>query len=100
MTTDYQQRLADRSQPETFRQTIGLFGATTLGVGALMGAGLYVLVGIAAAAAGPGLWIAYALCGVLTTFSVLMFADFAARMPVAGGGYVYAYRQLGSFWGF
>ena len=99
-TEDLRQRLLDKSRPVDFKKTMGLVGATTLGVGALMGAGLYVLVGIAAAEAGPGLWAAYMVCGLLTFLSVLMFADFSRRMPISGGGYVYAYRNLGSFWGF
>ncbi len=100
MAKDLQERIAARSRPVEFRATRGLFGSVTLGVGALMGAGLYVLVGIAAKEAGPSLWLAYAVCGLLTVLSVQMYADFARRMPISGGGYVYAYRQLGSFWGF
>ncbi|MBN2344077.1 MAG: amino acid permease [Deltaproteobacteria bacterium] len=83
-----------------FKQNTGLFGATTLGVGALLGAGVYVLIGLAASAAGPGLWLAYVLCGVLTFLTVMVYSDFARRESVSGGGYYYAYSQLGSFWGF
>ncbi len=100
MATELQDRIAAKSRPVRFRATRGLLGSVTLGVGALMGAGLYVLVGIAAKAAGPSLWVAYVVCGVLTLLSVQMYSDFARRMPISGGGYVYAYRQLGSFWGF
>jgi amino acid transporter len=99
-TEDLKDQLLERSKPASFKKTIGLFGATTLGIGALMGAGLYVLVGVAAAEAGPGIWAAYMVCGLLTFLSVLMFADFSARLPISGGGYIYAYRSLGSFWGF
>ena len=42
--------------PVTFERTVGLFGATTIGVGALMGAGVYVLIGLAAGVAGPSVW--------------------------------------------
>ena len=100
MNETLKQRLLDKSEPVKFERAMGLLGSTTLGVGALMGAGLYVLVGIAADAAGPGIWISYGICGVLTFFSVLMFADFSRRLPISGGGYAYAYSQLGSFWGF
>ena len=94
------QRLHDKSAPVTFKKAMGLMASTTLGVGALMGAGLYVLVGIASAQAGPGLPIAYGICGMLTFLSVIMFADLSRRLPISGGGYAYAYNQLGSFWGF
>lgn len=97
---ELKQKLKEKAEPVRFRATTGLLGATTLGIGGLMGAGLYVLVGIAAAEAGPGLWLSYAACGGLTFLSVLMFGEFARRLPVSGGGYVYAYRQIGSFWGF
>lgn len=100
MKTEYQARLESRSRPDEFQKTTSYFGATTQGVGALMGAGLYVLVGIAAAEAGPGLFIAYGICGALTALTVLLYGELARKMPVSGGGYVYAYRQLGSFWGF
>ena len=97
---DYGQKIEEKSRPVSFKRSTGLFGAVTLGVGSLMGAGLYVLVGVAAAEAGPGLWIAYAVCGLLTFLSVLMYAELSRALPVSGGGYVYAYRKLGSFWGF
>ncbi len=96
----YKRRLREKAAPVLFHKTLGLFGATTLGVGSLMGAGLYVLVGVAAAQAGPSLWIAYLICGGLTLLSVAMFADLSRRLPISGGGYLYAYKQLGSFWGF
>lgn len=100
MYEDIKGRLKQKSKPVEFKQTKGLLSATTLGLGSLMGAGLYVLVGIAAKEAGPSLWIAYAICGLLTFLSVLMFAELSRNLPISGGGYVYAYDQLGSFWGF
>ncbi len=100
MNEDLKKRLIEKSKPVEFKKTQGLFTATTLGVGSLMGAGLYVLVGIAAAEAGPSLWIAYGVCGLLTFLSVTMYSDLSKRLPISGGGYIYAYNQLGSFWGF
>ena len=97
---DYGERLRAKVSETGPEASIGLFDATTLGVGALMGAGLYVLVGVAAAEAGPSLWLAYLLCGLLTCLSMVMYGDLAMRLPVTGGGYAYAYRTLGSFWGF
>jgi basic amino acid/polyamine antiporter, APA family len=86
--------------PVRFERTMGLLGAATLGVGALMGAGIYVLIGLAAGAAGPGAWLAYLICGLLSILSVFMFGELSRRMPVTGGGYAYAYNAIGSFWGF
>jgi basic amino acid/polyamine antiporter, APA family len=83
-----------------FVRTMGLFGATTLGIGALMGAGIYVLIGLAAGAAGPAVWLAYLICGLLSLLSVSVFAALSRRLPVSGGGYAYVYSALGGFWGF
>jgi APA family basic amino acid/polyamine antiporter len=83
-----------------FQRTMGLLGATTLGIGALMGAGIYVLIGLAAGRAGPAVWISYLVCGLLSLLSVFLFAELSKRVPFAGGGYAFAYNALGSFWGF
>jgi APA family basic amino acid/polyamine antiporter len=86
--------------PVGFQRTMGLLGATTLGIGALMGAGIYVLIGLAAEHAGPAVWLAYLVCGVLSLFSVAVFGELSRKVPVAGGGYAFVYNALGSFWGF
>jgi len=86
--------------PDAFARTMGLFGATTLGVGALMGAGIYVLIGLAAGKAGPGAWISYLVCGLLSLLSVAMFGELSRRVPLSGGGYAYAYNALGGFYAF
>ncbi len=83
-----------------FERTIGLFGATTIGVGALMGAGVYVLIGMAADAAGSLVWVSYLLCGSLAFLTTLLYSDLAKLLPVSGGGYAYSYKILGSFGGF
>ena len=94
------EKVQNVAAPVEFKKTGGLFGATTLGVGAMLGAGLYVLIGLAAAQAGPSLWISYTICGILTLLTVLVYAEFARRSTTSGGGYFYSYDQLGSFWGF
>ena len=86
--------------PVRFERTMGLFGATTLGIGALMGAGIYVLIGLAAEKAGPAVWLSYLICGLLSLLSVHVFGELSRRVPTSGGGYAYAYNALGSFWGF
>ena len=69
---------------------IGLFGATMVGVGAMVGAGIFVLCGVAIREAGPGAMLAFALNGVLTLITAFSFAELAATFPEAGGGYVFA----------
>jgi amino acid transporter len=92
--------LRKKSVSISFERTVGLFGATTLGIGALMGAGIYVLIGLATAEAGPSVWLSYLICGLLALPSLFMFGELCRRMPIAGGGYAYSYRGLGSFGGF
>ncbi len=85
--------------PITFERNMRLFGATTIGVGALMGAGVYVLIGMAAGVAGPSVWISYLACGCLAFFTTLLYAELARILPIPGG-YAYAYSVLGSRAGF
>ena len=79
---------------------MGFGGAVTLGLGSLLGAGLYVLIGLGVAASGPSLWLACLICGLLALPSALMYSDLSRHIPLSGGGYLYAYQELGSFWGF
>ncbi len=65
-----------------------------------MGAGVYVLIGLAANAAGPSVVLSYLFCGLLAFLTTLMFADFARIIPRSGGGYIYVYDALGGIWGF
>lgn len=99
--SDYLQKIFDKKIIQiTFERNMGLFAATTIGVGALMGAGVYVLIGLAAGAAGPSVWISYLICGGLAFLTTLMFAELASMNPASGGGYAYAYETLGSLGGF
>lgn len=87
-------------KPQKFERTTGLFGATTLGVGALMGAGIYVLIGVAAKVSGPSVVLSYLITGILAYFTTLMYAELSRIIPQSGGGYTYAYHILGSIGGF
>ena len=69
---------------------MGLFGATMVGVGAMVGAGIFVLAGVAMRVSGPGAMLAFALCGVITTITAFSWAELASAFPEAGGGYVFA----------
>ncbi len=97
---DIQELFNKKIKPLNFERTITLFGATTIGVGALLGAGIYVLIGTAANAAGPSVILTYLLCGLLAFSTTLMFAELGRMIPRSGGGYTYAYDILGSIGGF
>ncbi|NOX86394.1 MAG: amino acid permease [Chlorobi bacterium] len=100
MAVDIQALFNKKIKPLKFDRSIGLFGATTIGVGALLGAGIYVLIGAAANEAGPSVVLSYVLCGSLAFITTMMFAELSRIIPRSGGGYTYAYDILGSFGGF
>ena len=83
-----------RERPLDDQRNIGLFGATSLGVGAIVGGGILALAGVAFATAGPGAIIAFALNGVIALLTVASFAYLARRFPESGGIYAYAKKVL------
>lgn len=84
----------------TFARSLGLFDATMIGVGAMIGAGIFVLTGLAAGVAGPAAILAFALNGVVTLFTAFSYAELASAIPEAGGGYSYIKRAFPSWVGF
>jgi amino acid transporter/nucleotide-binding universal stress UspA family protein len=77
-------------EPEvTFARELGLFDATMIGIGAMIGAGIFVLTGIAAGEAGPAALLAFALNGVVTLLTALAYAEIASVYPKSGGGYAF-----------
>jgi basic amino acid/polyamine antiporter, APA family len=78
------------------RRILGPVTLTSLGVGAIVGTGIFVLTGVAAHdKAGPGLILSFVMAGVACIFAALCYAEFASMAPVAGSAYTYAYATLG-----
>jgi APA family basic amino acid/polyamine antiporter len=78
------------------RRVLGPVQLTSLGIGAVIGAGIFVATGSAAHnVAGPSLMISYAVAGITCIFAALCYAEFASMAPVAGSAYTYAYATLG-----
>ena len=78
------------------RRILGPIQLTSLGVGAIIGAGIFVATGAAAHnIAGPALMLSYVVAGLTCVFAALCYAEFAAMVPVAGSAYTYAYATLG-----
>jgi APA family basic amino acid/polyamine antiporter len=84
----------------TLARTLGLFEATMIGTGAMIGAGVFVLTGIAAGEAGPAAIIAFALNGIVTAFTAFSYAELASAIPEAGGGYSFVKRAMPPALGF
>jgi APA family basic amino acid/polyamine antiporter len=80
----------------TLKRVLGPLNLTTLGVGAIIGAGIFVLTGQAAAQyAGPAIILSFVFAAVACTFAGLCYAELASMIPVAGSAYTYAYATLG-----
>src|ERR671931_1216976 len=90
-----QQEAAAEGQ-HTLKRALGALNLTTLGIGAIIGAGIFVLTGTAAAQyAGPAIVYSFILAGVGCLFAGLCYAEFAAMIPIAGSAYTYGYATLG-----
>jgi APA family basic amino acid/polyamine antiporter len=83
------------SKGEELRRSIGAFGLTALGVGAIIGTGIFVVIGKGAAVAGPALVISFVLAAVTCTFSALSYAELSSSVPVSGSAYTFSYATLG-----
>src|SRR2546423_9517052 len=68
---------------------------TAMGVGAIIGTGIFVVIGEGAGIAGPGVILSFVLAAVACTFSALSYAELASSIPVSGSAYTYAYATLG-----
>src|SRR5213080_587807 len=92
-----QQEAASEGQ-HTLRRALGALNLTTLGIGAIIGAGIFVLTGTAAAKyAGPAIVLSFIVSGLGCLFAGLCYAEFASMIPVAGSAYTYGYATLGEF---
>ncbi|HZO81538.1 MAG TPA: amino acid permease [Candidatus Binataceae bacterium] len=81
------------------RRALGALDLTALGIGAIIGAGIFVMTGVGAREAGPGLIVSFILAGVACTMAALCYAEFAAMIPVAGSAYSYSYATMGELVG-
>jgi APA family basic amino acid/polyamine antiporter len=88
----------DGSEGPTLKRSLSALNLTTLGIGAIIGAGIFVLTGTAAANyAGPAVVLSYVLAGVGCVFAGLCYAEFSAMIPIAGSAYTYSYATIGEF---
>ncbi|HEX7019608.1 MAG TPA: amino acid permease [Gemmatimonadaceae bacterium] len=91
-----QAEAAAEGQEVTLRRALGALNLTMLGIGAIIGAGIFVLTGTAAAQyAGPAIVLSFVLAGLGCLFAGLCYAEFSAMIPIAGSAYTYGYATLG-----
>ena len=81
------------------KRALGALDLTLLGIGAIVGAGIFVMTGVGARQAGPGLVASFVLAGTACTMAALCYAEFAAMIPVAGSAYSYSYATMGELVG-
>jgi amino acid transporter len=84
----------------TLSRSLNLFTITMIGVGGMIGAGIFVLTGIAAGVAGPALVLVFLLNGILTTLTAMAYAELGSAVPGAGGGYLWVKMGFGGVIGF
>jgi APA family basic amino acid/polyamine antiporter len=88
--------LADMEGDNRLKRVLGPITLTSLGVGAIIGTGIFVLTGLAARNyAGPGLIVSFIIAGLACAFAALCYSEFASMAPVAGSAYTYAYTTMG-----
>jgi APA family basic amino acid/polyamine antiporter len=86
----------DAEGSHSLKKSLGAIELMALGIGCIIGTGIFVLTGIVAAKhAGPGIMLSFVLAGLACAFAALCYAEFAAMIPVAGSAYTYAYATLG-----
>lgn len=93
-------RPPEGAQPGELRRELGLLDAVGVGFGAIVGAGIFVVTGVAAGVAGPALLLGLVMAAVAATCNALSSAQLAAEFPRAGGTYEYGYRVLNPWAGF
>ncbi len=87
---------ASEEGEQTLKRSLGALNLITLGIGAIIGAGIFVLTGKAAALyAGPSVSLSFVLAGIVCAFAGLCYAEFASIIPIAGSAYTYGYATLG-----
>jgi APA family basic amino acid/polyamine antiporter len=94
-TRDASDLIADTEGEESLQKSIGPVGLTAMGVGCIIGTGIFVVIGEGASKAGPAVILAFVLAAATCLFSALSYAELAAAVPVAGSAYTYSYATMG-----
>jgi APA family basic amino acid/polyamine antiporter len=91
----------ERDSKDKLKRVLGAFDVVMLGIGAIIGAGIFATIGTAAAGdlarpgAGPSLIVSFIITGIACGFAALCYAEFASMVPISGSAYTYSYATLG-----
>jgi APA family basic amino acid/polyamine antiporter len=90
-------KLREESERSGLRRAIGPRDLTALGIGAIIGSGIFVILGEAIGDSGPAIILSFVLAGLTCAFSALSYSELAAAVPISGSAYTYSYATLGEF---
>lgn len=86
------------NQEHGLRRSLGPWALTAMGIGAIIGTGIFVLTGVASATrAGPSLTISFIAAGIVSALAALCYAEVSSKIPISGSAYTYTYATLGEF---
>src|SRR3954464_8713537 len=83
------------AEKKGLHRSLGAFQLTMLGIGAVIGTGIFVLTATAAQKAGPGMMLSFIVAGVVCALAALCYSELSSMVPVAGSAYTYSYAVLG-----
>ena len=87
--------ILETAEKRSLKRQLGAFELTMLGIGAIIGTGIFVLTAVAANKAGPGMMYSFIIAGFVCALTALIYAEIASMVPVAGSAYTYSYAILG-----
>jgi APA family basic amino acid/polyamine antiporter len=90
-------QILETAAKKSLVRQLGAFQLTMLGIGAVIGTGIFVLTSVAANKAGPGMMYSFVIAAVVCALTALIYAEIAAMVPVSGSAYTYSYAVLGEF---
>ncbi|MBV8655274.1 MAG: amino acid permease, partial [Candidatus Eremiobacteraeota bacterium] len=86
------------NQDQGLKRSLGPWALTAMGIGAIIGTGIFVLTGVASATrAGPSLTVSFVVAGVVSALAALCYAEVASKVPISGSAYTYTYATMGEF---
>jgi len=95
LATKPAEQLVEVAEGSRLNRAVGTLDLTALGIGAIIGTGIFVIIGEGIAEAGPAIAVSFVLAGVTCLFSALCYAELASTIPVSGSAYTYAYATMG-----